>query len=286
MEAIDDKVVDGQWNSLVKRIKDSGTMESCIAVCDVSGSMCNPVFSDGTCPMDSAIGLSLLIAEVTQPPFGGTFITFSEHPSVQIIDLSNSLHKKVEALESSAWGMSTNFEAVFKDLILPMAVKNKLTQEQMVKRIFVFSDMQFNHASSSGTDQWTGSWERIKRVYKNAGYEVPELIFWNLAGGQAGYMGGVTGGDPVAPKPATANEEGVALVSGYSQGMLKVFLENGSFQEEEEEEDEEVTTMEESGEDDEVLVTKPAKKKAKIDPMRVLKKAISHNAYSMLKVVD
>ena len=52
-------------------------------------------------------------------------------------------------LKKAPWGMSANFEAVFTKLILPMAVKKKLPQDQMVKRIFVFSDIQFNQADSN-----------------------------------------------------------------------------------------------------------------------------------------
>ncbi|KAK0614380.1 hypothetical protein B0T14DRAFT_528411 [Immersiella caudata] len=278
------KVVDGQWNSLVQRIKDSGTMESCIAVCDVSGSMGSPTFGDGTCPMDSAIGLSLLIAEVTAPPFGGMFITFSESPTVETVDLTKTFQEKVGALQNSSWGYSTDFEAVFLRLILPMAVEKKLTQDQLVKRIFVFSDMQFDSASPD-QNRWSTSYKRIKGAFAEAGYTVPELVFWNLAGGRAGHQGGGWG-DPVAPKPATAEEEGVALVSGYSQAMLKVFLDSGSF-EEEEEEDEDVEMAEEAREDGVVTVEKTEKsKKAKMDPLNTVKKAISHKGYSMLKVVD
>jgi hypothetical protein len=41
------QLLDGQWKTLVKRIKDSGTLESSIAVCDVSGSMGSPLLPDG-----------------------------------------------------------------------------------------------------------------------------------------------------------------------------------------------------------------------------------------------
>lgn len=183
----------------------------------------------------------------------------------------------------------TNFVAVFEDLILPMALRNNLKQEDMVKRVFVFSDMQFDEAQpashdyggQSSDDQrtWGSSYERLKKKYEDAGYEMPQLVFWNLAGGHAGYTGG--DGDPTAPKPVTAREEGTAIVSGYSQGMLKVFLDNGSFEDEEEVEHETIT---EDGV--EVVETRPAAKKQKMDPMFILKKAISHKAYDMLKVVD
>ncbi|SPJ82084.1 uncharacterized protein FTOL_09489 [Fusarium torulosum] len=292
---IESKVVDGQWNTLVQRIKDSGTMDSSIAVCDVSGSMSYPVFSDKTAPIDSAVGLSLLLAEVAKPPFAGTFITFSEKPAVEQIDLSKTLREKVEAMNSSDWGMSTNFVSVFEDLILPMAIRNNLKQEDMVKRVFVFSDMQFNAASapdlwSSGSSssletipQWSTSFERVKSQFKQAGYEIPELVFWNLAGGRAGYVGSggdtESDGDPIAPKPVKSDEDGTCLVSGYSQGLLKVFLDGGAFEEEEGEEDEVVVEKDEEGNVKE-------KKKVKMTPLKIVQKAISHKAYEMLRVVD
>jgi hypothetical protein len=274
------KVVDMQWKTLVQRIKDSGTLESSIAVCDVSGSMCSPGFPDGTCPMDSSVGLSLLLAEVTAPPFGGHFITFSEFPKIQSINLAGSLHDKMGQLQRSDWGMSTNFVAVFQDLILPMAVKNKLSQEQMVKRVFVFSDMQFNEAQRARG--YSSSFERIKQSYADAGYEMPELIFWNLAGGRAGYPYGITDGDPTAPKPVVSQEEGTTIVSGYSQGMLKVFLDNGTFEDPDEEAEEEVKATD----DGDAVVVDSQKKKRKLDPMTTVKKAISHKAYDPLVVLD
>ncbi|KAM0432960.1 hypothetical protein ACHAPT_004665 [Fusarium lateritium] len=290
---IESKVVDGQWKTLVQRIKDSGTLESCIAVCDVSGSMTYPEFPDKTTPMDSAIGLSMLIAEVAKPPFAGAFITFSANPVVEQVDLAKPLDAKFRSMLSSQWGMNTDFVAVFEDLILPMAIKNKLKQEDMVKRVFVFSDMQFDEASttySRGWDeeakeipQWTTSFERIKSKYQEAGYEMPELVFWNLAGGRASYSGG--GGDTTAPKPVTSDEDGTCLVSGYSQGMLKVFLDGGSFEDPEEEEEDEEEVVVDKDEDGNVT-EKPAKKKAKLDPLKLVKKAISHKAYEMLRVID
>lgn len=277
MKQLQAKTLDGQWKSLVQRIKDSGTLENCIAVADVSGSMEYPTFPDGTVPMDTSIGLSLLVAEVTKPPFGGAFITFSTNPRVQKIDLTQSLQEKYRTLSSADWDMSTDFVAVFEKLILPMAVKNNLKQEDMVKRIFVFSDMQFNTACYND-NRWSTSYERIQKKFAKAGYEMPELVFWNLAGGRAGYT--FTGGDPVAPKPVTAHEQGTALVSGYSQGMLKVFLDSGSFEDEDAEEE----IVEKVGDDGEVVVEKT--KRQKLDPMSVVKKAIGHPAYRMLRVVD
>ncbi|KAM3422107.1 hypothetical protein BST61_g2481 [Cercospora zeina] len=289
MEAIAVKSVGAQWNTLVQRIKDSGTLSSSIAVCDVSSSMSSPTFRDKTCPMDSAIGLSLLISEVTEPPFGGAMITFHSHPQVFRVGGAKdtrSFAEKVDYIRSAPWGMNTDFVAVFEKLILPMAVHHKLKPEDMVKQVFVFSDMQFDHAMreqyGGGQVRWMTSYERIQAKFEKHGYEMPKLIFWNLAGGRAGYVNGnsvgqVGGGNPTAPKPVTAAEEGTSLVSGYSQGQLKMFLENGHFDGNEEDED-----MVEIGKNGEVR----ERSKKKDDPLATLQKAIGHDAYRMLKVVD
>jgi hypothetical protein len=83
-----------------------------------------------------------------------------------------------------------------------MAIKNKLTEEEMVKQVFVFSDMQFDQAQNE-EDRWTSSYERIKQSYAAAGYEMPKLIFWNMAGDNTS-------------KPTTMDDVNTALVSGYS----------------------------------------------------------------------
>lgn len=256
-------VVDGQWKTLVQRIKDSGTLSSSIAVCDVSGSMYGPESRDSTRPIDSAVGLSLLIAETTAAPYNGIFITFHNRPRVEKVDLSATFSQKVSAMARADWGMNTNFTAVFEKLILPIAKENKVKAEDMVKRVFVFSDMQFDAAQ---TNRWSTSFERIKKLYDEAGYEVPELVFWNLNSRYAG-------------KPVTVTDEGTALVTGYSQGMLKVFLEGGGF-EEDKEEDKVIVTKNEDG-----TVTETVEK-GKTDPLKTVKKAVGHQAYDMLQVLD
>lgn len=289
---IQSKVLDGQWAALVKRIKDNGTLSSSIALCDVSGSMRYPTFPDKTQPVDAAVGLSLLVAEVTEPPFGGHFIGFSAAPMVYAVGGASdqrSFKEKISYIERSAWDMNTNFTAVFEELILPMALEHKLKQEDMVKQVFVFSDMHFDEAqtayrsSDRAIEKWETAYERIKQKFEEAGYELPKLIFWNLAGGRAGYSG--SGGDPVAPKPVTKDTQGTVMVSGYSQGTMKMFLENGQFEDETEEGDLD-EEMVEVGEDEEGLVEVRKGTKGGADPMAGLWKAIGHKAYGMLRVVD
>lgn len=62
--------------------------------------------------------------------------------------------------------------------------------------------------------------------------------------------------------------------------MLKVFLDGGGF-EDPEAEVEEIEEMDSDGE-----VTVKVTKKQKMDPLSTVLKAISHDAYKSLKVVD
>jgi hypothetical protein len=305
------RAADAQWKTMARRVKDSGCLSSSIAVCDVSGSMYSPTFRDGTRPLDTAMGLSLLVSEVTEPPFAGCVIDFSNEPRVNNVSASNTLQMRVHQLRGLNMGTNTDFVAVFEDLILPMAKRNRLTQEQMVKRVFVFSDMQFDQADRAPRrpvfhrwfhekknedkrehNHWDTAYERIRKLYRKAGYEMPEMVFWNLAGGRAGYNGGGGnggGGDPVAPKPVTATEKGTSLVSGYSQGMLKVFMDNGGFEDPESDEEEDMDVdadadagqKEEEDEDEGEMANR-----SKMDPLRIVKKAVGHKAYHMLRVYD
>jgi hypothetical protein len=203
---------------------------------------------------------------VTAPPFGGGFISFSESPAYLSINKDHGLVEKLRYITNTPWGFNTNFVAVFEDIILPMAISNKLKQEDMVKQVFVFSDMQFDSAQENASDRWTTSFERIKNKYADAGYEVPRLIFWNLADGSTS-------------KPTTMKDTDTTLVSGYSQGMLRALLESGAFDDEEE-------LIEEVLEEGEDGVMEVKKVKKKTDPLTVVKKTVSHQAYSMLQVLD
>lgn len=258
------KTVDAQWRALVQSVRNAGTLQSSIAVCDVSGSMFSPRFKDGSAPVHSAIGLSLLIAEATTGPFGGIVVTFSAEPQFHDLKIVkprlDGLCATVEFMERMEWGMNTNLVAVF-DEILTQAKHWRTPQDEMIKQLFVFSDMQFDQ----GMDQevWTSSFDRIKCAYSVAGYNMPKLIFWNLAGHTS--------------KPATVDDQNTALISGYSHGMLKALLETGALGGEEEIEEQVV-----EGEDGMMEV----KKVVKIDPLTVVKKAVAHQAYSMLEVVD
>ncbi|GJM90381.1 hypothetical protein PR202_ga06655 [Eleusine coracana subsp. coracana] len=196
-------VAELQWQRMVDDMRTLGTLSSCVAVCDVSGSMYGV-------PMDVSVALGLLVSELSADPWRGRVITFSDAPQLHAIT-GDTLAEKVEFVKTMDWGMNTDFQAVF-DKILEVAVDARLPPEKMVRRVLVFSDMEFDVASAN---PWETDYEAIVSKFAEAGYgdAVPEIVFWNLRDSKS--------------VPVEAGQKGVALVSGFSKNLLKLFLDDG-----------------------------------------------------------
>jgi hypothetical protein len=196
------QVAELQWQRMVEDMSKLGKMKNCLAVCDVSDSMRGE-------PMEVCVALGLLVSELCDEPWKGKVITFSQNPELHLIQ-GESLESKTYFIRSMEWGMNTDFQKVF-DLLLRVAVNGKLKPENMIKRIFVFSDMEFDEASAN---RWETDYEVIQRKYRENGYgdAVPQIVFWNLRDSRS------------TPVPGT--QPGVALLSGFSKNLLKLFLDN------------------------------------------------------------
>ncbi|ESW30040.1 hypothetical protein PHAVU_002G119600 [Phaseolus vulgaris] len=193
-------VAELQWKRVVDDLVKKGKMKSSLAVCDVSGSM------DGV-PMDVSVALGLLVSELCEEPWKGKVVTFSADPHLHLIE-GEDLKSKTQFMRDMDWGMNTDFQKVF-DLMLEVAVSGNLRPDQMIKRLFVFSDMEFDQASKN---PWETDYEAITRKFEEKGFGdvVPQIIFWNLRDSKA------------TPVPATA--KGVALLSGFSKNLLTLFM--------------------------------------------------------------
>ena len=76
----------------------------------------------------------------------------------------------------------------------------------MPEMLLIFSDMQFNQCARYDDS----AMEMIERKYKNAGYELPKIVFWNL-----------NANDNV---PVSFDKHGTALVSGFSPAIMKALF--------------------------------------------------------------
>jgi hypothetical protein len=92
-------------------------------------------------------------------------------------------------------------------MILGMALDNNVPRDQLPKQILVISDMEFDEAT--GLDASKVLFDSIEEKYNLCGYKMPRLIFWNVCGRT----------DTI---PKVDNEEGLCLLSGFSQNAMKV----------------------------------------------------------------
>ena len=198
----------------------NGREENGIAVVDVSGSM------SGT-PMEAAVSMGAYIADKAHGPFANHFITFSAHPELvrfEGVDIVDKLNRCVRA----DWGMNTNLQAVF-DMLLNTAKNKHVKPEDMVSKIFIFSDMEFDecvtfdastkshygnrwdyYKTVSSIDEVNSDLEKIKKQWENEGYHFPKVIFWNLNSRNRTVI------------PAIG--EGFSYISGFSPVMVETIL--------------------------------------------------------------
>lgn len=182
-----------------------------VVVRDGSGSMTVPVGGSGLTALEVADAITLYCAENNEGIFKDKFITFGSH--AKLIDVSHldNLRDKLEYLAEYTDCSSTNIEGVF-DLILNTAVKNNVAQEDLPKTVFIISDMEFNIAQGYYTAKNNKAlFETIADKYKDKGYELPKLVFWNV-------------NSRTNTVPLTQNENGVILISGFSKNLMDMVM--------------------------------------------------------------
>ncbi|KAJ4805137.1 plant/protein [Rhynchospora pubera] len=198
----EDELEDVQWAALVSDMAKLGKFKSCIAMCSNQSMMCKTEVSGA---------LSLLISELSEQPWKGRVVTFGQKQRWHKID-GSSVKEKIKFVRDDdlhGW-QGPNILAVF-DEILRVATEGKLPPEKMVKRVFIFSDMEFSR-DSRGPNSMT-DYEVICKKFEENGYGsvMPEIVFWNLSSSKS--------------TPVLAKQKGVALLSGCSKNLLKLFLE-------------------------------------------------------------
>lgn len=194
------EVLNATWNALPS----CAVEENTLAIIDTSGSM-----YDGMRPVPAAVALSLGLycAEHTKGLYHNHFIEFSARP--QLIEIKgDTFVDKLQYLSTFNEVANTNMEAVF-DVILEAAVKHRLPQEELPKRLYIISDMEFDFCLE---DVDVSNFEHAKQKYAKAGYMLPQLVFWNVASRRQHV-------------PVMKNEQGVILVSGCTPKLFEQAME-------------------------------------------------------------
>ncbi|KAL0251605.1 hypothetical protein GEMRC1_000818 [Eukaryota sp. GEM-RC1] len=198
---LEQQLINSQWQAirteLDELIAETENGRHVLPVIDVSGSMecCNVI--------DIAIGLGVLCSQLSTIP--NHFITFHESPSVVKLDPSADIFSVFNSVRAAKWGGSTNMDGTC-DLVLELLTSNNIPNDY-VFTIMILTDGQFNQMINDNSTFY----DRMKRKFEAAGYPLPRIVFWNLNSSSPGF-------------PVHGKQEGVQMVSGYSQTLLQQVL--------------------------------------------------------------
>jgi hypothetical protein len=202
----DQTVANAMWETL----PDYMNSKNVLPMIDVSGSMTSPAGghsskSTVTC-MDVSVSLGLYCADKSKGAFKDIMLTFSGGSEMYKLKGSN-LAEKLGYIHTKGkdWGSNTNLHAAF-DQVLAHALRNAVPASEMPAMLLIISDMQFDHCVRHDDS----AMQMARRKYEDAGYELPALVFWNL--------------NDSGSKPVKFNDNGVALISGFSPAVLKSVL--------------------------------------------------------------
>ena len=192
LDVVEDATVEAQWRQLPNYVE-PGT--NALVIADTSGSMCGR-------PMNTAVGLAIYFAERNHGAYHNMWMTFSVNPKIQVLK-GNTLAQKIANLNMDGWDGNTNLHAAFA-LVLDIAKKNHVPQEDMPKSLIVISDMEIDYC---GDKNWT-FYDKMADKFRRNGYEIPNIIFWNVDSRHDVFH-------------ADSKRKGVQLCSGQSTTVFK-----------------------------------------------------------------
>ena len=164
-----DTITEAQWKALPDYLDEEANV---IVMADVSGSMYSPNYQ----PISASLGLALYFAERNKGIYHNKYMTFTDTQYFLTINENVSLHDRLIQAWGLGIGYSTNLERAFM-YILDTAIENNVKPEEMPKALVVVSDMEIDpFFYGYGLDFL----EEMARRFRNAGYTMPKVLFWNV----------------------------------------------------------------------------------------------------------
>lgn len=188
----DDKTVEAQWRQLPNYVEE-GT--NALVIADTSGSMSGR-------PMATSVGLAIYFAERNKGAYHNMWMSFSTRPHIHLLQ-GQTLAQKIRDMDMSDWQSNTDLKAAF-DLVLNIAIQNKVAPEEMPKSLIVISDMEIDYC---GNREWS-FYDKMSQEFRANGYEIPNIIFWNVSSRHDVFH-------------ADSKRKGVQLCSGQSTTVFK-----------------------------------------------------------------
>ncbi|KAL2924126.1 hypothetical protein RDABS01_015617 [Bienertia sinuspersici] len=184
-------------------LKARSKLSNSVAVCDISDEMKETT-------RNVSISMGLLISELnSNASWKGTVYGFHESPELYKIE-GGDLQSKVNLLKQIKCSDRVNIGTILNQ-ILQVGVSQKLSKEQMVDRVFVFTNKDFRKAFQNC---WGWNYRAVWETYQKFGYDqVPEVVFWN-----------VEGFDECPPTVRAAIHNTIVTINGFSRSLFAFFL--------------------------------------------------------------
>jgi len=220
----ENETIELQWKTIVDDVKSCGILGNSLAIIDLSGSMFSA--SNGSIPAQVAISLGIITSMCCKGMFKNKFITFSDTPElVSLIPdelykeyndkgIEPSLYTCFKSLVNVDFGYNTDFVKSC-DMIIKYGKEHNINDEDMPKKLFIFTDMQFDEATVDNDKESNGIetlYKTIVKMFKAADYTPPKFVFWNLNSSHKESF------------PVNCKTEGTAMISGFSEQLLKIFM--------------------------------------------------------------
>jgi hypothetical protein len=215
---------------MVKMAKASGGLKRTLAMCDFSGSM-QSSGKNGDTPYWVSMAMGLLISELTTEEFKDTFLTFDSNPMLHRL-AKGDVFEKIASIGHVGQGLSTDFQKAM-DLVLSNIKATRCKPGQEPDNLIVITDMNWDQACASDqrsrytdhsyrhvvkTAPWQTHIQMIREAFKRAGEDMwgvpfvpPRIVVWNVASTSSDFH-------------ATADTEGVVMLSGWSPSLFKNLL--------------------------------------------------------------
>lgn len=194
MDEVQKKAMQAKWDNF--KLADDNTKT--IVVRDGSGSM---TWSDA---IYISTSLAILFANNLSGEFKNKFITFSSEP--KLVELNGkSLYDDLSITYKYEDYTNTDITKVY-DLIIDVISRSNFDKEDMIDRIVIISDMEFD-----GNGFNVPTYDVFRDRFKALGYEMPEIVFWNVCARNTHFA---------------SFDKNIKLVSGASQNVINSILEN------------------------------------------------------------
>lgn len=196
------------WKSLPDVCKGNAMI-----MCDTSGSMTYGYNNKSKIqPIDVAFGLAMYFAQRNKGDLKDMMMNFSDRPMFIELDAATLKDNYNIAMDAPVNYSSTNLEGAF-DLLLNTCIKGNVSQADMPDAIVIVSDMQIDCVDGVDKDNNMTFYDVMKKRYNEAGYEMPQVVFWNVNAMNPTFH-------------AARSTRGVSMVSGFSPNVFKQVMDN------------------------------------------------------------